>query len=117
MNSQSFLPAIPQTQPGRYVMSGGECQAGPSTPTQREAEDDPEDESRVRKKRAAAKHREWIDYGRWDRNEFSEEDIDKKIYKTLTDLNRDSCLGKIRGLHKNRKSLYRDFQFEELHRC
>ncbi len=75
-------PPIPPTQHGRYVMSGGECQAGPSTPTQREAEDVPEDESRVRKKRAAAKQREWIEYGRWERSEVSEED-NKKICKII----------------------------------
>ncbi len=74
MYSQKFRPEIlPPTQPGRYVMSGGECQAGPSTPTQRDAEDDPEDESRALKKEAAAKQREWIVYGRWVRSEFSEE--------------------------------------------
>jgi hypothetical protein len=93
-------------------MSGGECQAGPSTPTQRKAEDDPEDESTVQKKRAAAKQREWIEYGRrWDRSGFSAEDIDKKICKILSDLNRDSGLGTIRGSHKDCKSLYGDFQF------
>ncbi len=43
-----------------------------------EAEDDPEDEIRARKKRAAANQREWIEYGRWDRSEFSEEDINKR---------------------------------------
>ena len=60
------------------------------TPTQREAEDDPEDEMRAWNKRAAAKQREWIEYGRWDRSELSEEDIDKKMCTILTDLNRDS---------------------------
>jgi hypothetical protein len=92
-------------------MSGGECQAGPSTPMQREAEDEPDDESTVRKKRATAKQREWIEYGRWDRSELSEQDIDGKICKILTDLNRDSGLGTIRSLHKDHKSLYGDFQF------
>jgi hypothetical protein len=43
-------------------------------------------------KRAAAKQREWIEYGRWDRSQLSEEDIDKKMCKILTDLNRDSGL-------------------------
>jgi hypothetical protein len=45
---------------------------------------------RARKKRAAAKQCGWIEYGRWDRSEFShfrEEDIDKKMCKILTDLN------------------------------
>ncbi len=67
-----------------------EFQEGPSTPTQREAEDDPGDEMRARKKRAAAKQHELIEYVRWDRSELSEEDIDKKMRKILTDLNRDS---------------------------
>jgi hypothetical protein len=73
-----------------------ECQEGPSTPTQREAEDDPEDEMRARKKRAAAKQREWIEYGCWDRSELSEEGIDKKMCNFLTDLNRDSALFEVR---------------------
>jgi hypothetical protein len=32
-----------------------------STPMQREAEDEPNDEKRVQKKRAAAKQRQWIE--------------------------------------------------------
>ncbi len=60
-------------------MAGGECQAGPSTPSQREAEDDPEDESTLWKKSAAAKQREWIECGRWDPSEFSEEDSTKDL--------------------------------------
>jgi hypothetical protein len=47
---------------------------------------------RAQKKRASAKQREWIEYGRWDQSEFSEEDIDKNMCKILTDLNQDSCL-------------------------
>jgi hypothetical protein len=39
------------------------------------------------------------------------QDIDKKICKILTDLKQDSCLGTIRGSHKDRKSLYDDVQF------
>jgi hypothetical protein len=39
---------------------------------QREAEDDPEDGSRVQKKRAAAKQRQWIENGQWDQSKFSD---------------------------------------------
>jgi hypothetical protein len=53
----------------------------------------------------------WIEYGRWDREDWSQEDIDKKICDILTDLNRDAGLGIIRGSHKDRKSMYGAFQF------
>jgi hypothetical protein len=85
----------------------------PTTPcrTEEDEENDPEAECRVRKKRAPAKQREWIEYGRWDRDECSPEDIDKKICGILTELNRDAGIGTIRGSHKDRKSMYGDFQF------
>ena len=50
----------------------------------------------------------WIEYGRWDREDWSQEGIDKKICDILTDLNRDAGLGIIRGSHKDRKSMYGD---------
>ncbi len=46
-----------------------------------------------------------------DRIEFSNEDINKKICNILNDLNRDAGLGTIQGSHKDRMSLYCDFQF------
>ncbi len=86
-------------------MSGGdsatrECEKRPTTPsrTEEDEEYDPEAGFRVRKKWAPTKQREWIDYGRWDRDEWSQEDIDKKICGILTDLNRDAGLGTTRVL-------------------
>jgi hypothetical protein len=86
-------------------MSGGaaatrEGEERPTTPSRTEDDEeyDTEAECRVRKKRAPAKQREWIEYGRWDRDEWSQEDIDKKICGILTDLNRDAGLGTIRVL-------------------
>ncbi len=38
----------------------------------REAEDKPKDGSRVEKKKAAAKQRQWIENLQWDRSEFSD---------------------------------------------
>ena len=86
-------------------MSGGapatrEGEERPTTPTRTDddKEYDIEAECRVRKKRAPAKQREWIEYGRWDRDEWSQEDLDKKICGILTELNRDAGLGTTRVL-------------------
>ena len=86
-------------------MSGGaaatcEGEGRPTTPsrTEEDEEYDPEAGCRVRKKKAPAKQREWIEYGRWDRDEWSQEDIDKKICGILTELNRDAGLGTTRVL-------------------
>ena len=86
-------------------MSGGasatrECEERLTTPsrTEEDEEDDPGADCRVRKKRAPAKQREWIEYGRWDRDECNPEDIDKKICGILTELNRDAGLGTTRVL-------------------
>ena len=92
-------------------MSGGdsatrECEERPTTPSRPEEDEeyDPEAGCRVRKKKAPAnlKQREWIEYGRWDRDEWSQEDIDKKICGILTEM---PDLGLF-------ESLYGDFQFE-----
>jgi hypothetical protein len=86
-------------------MSGGasatrEGEERPTTPIRGEEDEeyDPEAACRVRKKRATSKQRVWIEYGRWDREDWSQEDIDKKICGILTDLNRDAGLGTIRVL-------------------
>ena len=78
-------------------MSDGECEAGPSSPTPGQEEYDSEGECRVRKKRAVPtrKQREWIEFGRWDRSELSDEDIDKTICNILNNSNRDAGLGTI----------------------
>ncbi len=83
-------------------MSGGdsatvECKAGPSTPTRTEEGEKyhPEAECRVRKKRAPPNQRERSEYGRWDRDEFSQDDIDKKISDIMDGFNRDAGLGTI----------------------
>jgi hypothetical protein len=61
--------------------ASGESEEEPAPTTQRaELEEyNPEGECRVRKKRAPPKQREWIEYGRWERDSFTQEDIDKKI--------------------------------------
>ena len=93
--------------------AGGASEAELVSTKQRveEEEYNPEGECRVQKKRAPPKQREWIEYGRWERDSFTQEDIDKKISDKLTELNRDAGLGTIRGSHKDRKSLYGNFQF------
>ena len=77
-------------------MSGGaaatrEGEERPTTPTR--TEDDEEYDNK-----AECKQREWIEYGRWDRDEWSQEDLDKKICGILTELNRDAGLGTTRVL-------------------
>jgi hypothetical protein len=93
--------------------AGGASEEEPVSTKQRAEEEEynPEGECRVRKKRAPAKQREWIEYGRWDRDSFTQEDIDTKIGNIMNELNRDAGLTTIRGSHKDRKSLYGDFQF------
>jgi hypothetical protein len=80
--------------------AGGASEEEPVSTKQRAEEEEynPEGECRVRKKRAPPKQREWTEYGRWERDSFTQEDIDKKICGILTDLNRDAGLGTIRVL-------------------
>ncbi len=88
------------TMPTHYNSATRECEERPTTPSRREDDEeyDPEAGCRVRKKRAPAKQREWIEYGRRDWDEWSQEDIDKKICGILTDLNWDAGLGTTRVL-------------------
>ena len=69
----------------KYAMSGGasatrEGEERPTTPIRGEEDEeyDSQAECRVRKKRATSKQRVWIEYGRWDREDWSQEDIDKR---------------------------------------
>ena len=86
--------------------AGGASEEEPVSTKQRAEEEEynPEGECRVRKKRAPAKQREWIEYGRWDRDSFTQEDIDTKIGNIMNELNRDAGLTTIRGSHKDRTS-------------
>jgi len=77
-------------------MSGGaaatcEGEERPTTPTRTEDDEEYDIE-------AECKQREWIEYGRWDRDEWSQEDLDKKLCGILTELNRDAGLGTTRVL-------------------
>jgi hypothetical protein len=77
-----------------------------------DAEDRVEDDSESHKKKKRANlSRVFEEIDRWDRGDHSEEEILVFIRKHLDDLNRSAGIVSIPGSHKDRKSMYGDFQF------
>ena len=75
-----------------------------------EKEED-EVEPPMKKKKGQNLPRDWKEVNRWQRADYSDEDIDVFIRKELDDLNRSAGILAYPGAHKNRNNKYGDFQY------
>ena len=65
-----------------------------------------------KKKRAAARQRIWEEIGRWERCDSTEDEISGYISRQLIQFNASAGIPVFRGTHRDRKSLYGDFQLK-----
>jgi hypothetical protein len=73
-------------------------------------DDESADQSHTKKKRAAARQRSWEEIGRWERCDSTEDEISGYISQQLIQFNASAGIPVFKGTHRDRKSLYGDFQ-------